>query len=197
MIVGCWSRIVRLLASKGQRIATGSCAILADDRSAYTIRFGSGTDSYGIFARCRGTDPRSQGVTPGGTGIVVVAIGGRIYRVYAVIVDTAAAGSASPAIVDQINHLFQLGHVDGIRIFFPGGYIGNLAGLLSIVDIFRSIPDIMVRRTYGNSGQSRIPHRIGTGIVIFVIACRVISPLIVGFPVCISLAAQSHGIVNI
>ena len=55
----------------------------------------------------------------------------------------------------------------------------------------------MVRRTYGNSGQSGIPHRIGTGIVIFVIACRVISPLIVGFPVCIGLAAQGYCIMEV
>ena len=112
--------------------------------------------------------------------------------------DAAATGSASStAVIDQIDHLFQLGHVDGIRIFHPGCYIGDLAGLLIIVDIFRPVPDIMFRRTYGNGCQSGIPHRIRTSIVIFVIACRVIPTLIVGSPVCIGLAAQGHCIMEV
>ena len=198
MIVGCWSRIVRLLASKGQRIATGSCAILADDRRAYTIRFGSGTDGYGIFARCRGTDARSQGIIAGSSPIVIVSICTQVDRFDAVIVDAATTGSASStAVIDQIDHLFQLGHVDGIRIFLPGCYIGDLAGLLIIMDIFRPVPDIMFRRTYGNGCQSGIPHRIRTSIVIFVIACRVIPTLIVGSPICIGLAAKGNGILDI
>ena len=193
---GC--RGIRLFAPESCCVIPGGAGILADDRGPFAFSCGTGPDGHCIFSCSRGADTRCQSVVARRSpGIVIVGIRSAVHRIHAVIVDIAAAGAAAPLVVDERGHLFQLGHVDGIRIFFPGGYIGNLAGLLSIVDIFRSIPDIMVRRTYGNSGQSRIPHRIGTGIVIFVIACRVISPLIVGFPVCISLAAQSHGIVNI
>ena len=52
--------------------------------------------------------------------------------------DSAAASTATAAIVDQIDYLFQLGHVDRIRVFFPGCHIGDLAGLLA--DILRPIP---------------------------------------------------------
>ena len=51
--------------------------------------------------------------------------------------DTAAAGAAT-AIVDQIDHLFQLGHVHRIRVFFPGCHVGDLASLLT--DSLRAVP---------------------------------------------------------
>ena len=147
--------------------------------------------------RCRSTDTGSQGIIAGSSPIVIVGICTRVDRFDAVIVDSTAAGTATAAIVDQINHLFQLGHVDRIRVFFPGCHVGNLAGLLGIVDIFRPVPDIMVRRTHRNRCQSGIPHRIRAGIVGVVIAGWVISALIVGCPVRISLAAQCHGIMDI
>ena len=51
-IVGRWSRIVCLLASKGQGVTAGSCAILADDRSPHAVRGCTRTDGYGIFFHC-------------------------------------------------------------------------------------------------------------------------------------------------
>ena len=155
-----------------------------------------------MSTRCRSTDPCSQSIIAGSSPIVIVGICTRVDRFDAVIVDTAAAGSASStAVIDQIDHLFQLGHVDGIRIFLPGCYIGDLAGLLSIVDIFRPIPDIMFRRTYGNGCQSGIPHRIfgGTAAVPMsnAFGSRIISAVMVGCPVRIRLTAQGHGIMEV
>ena len=51
-IVSCCCRSIRLLASKCQSIAAGSCAVLANDRGPYAVRFCTGTNGYGIFSFC-------------------------------------------------------------------------------------------------------------------------------------------------
>ena len=122
------------------------------------------TDSYRMGTRCRGADARSQSIIAGSTLIFVVGIRIWFDRFYTVIMDAAAAGSASAtAVIDQIDHLFQLGHVDSICIILAGCHIGDLTGLLCSLSSCRIIP---VRCTaYGNRSKSRIPDWVFCGTI--------------------------------
>ena len=145
-----FTRSIRIGTTKSRRIISFCLGILTNDCRTFSFCSSTSTDGNGIFSFCRSTDTGSQGIIAGSSPIVIVGICTRVDRFDAVIVDTAAAGTATAAIVNQIDHLFQLGHVHRIRVFFPGCHVSDLAGLLGIVDIFRPVPDIMVRRTHRN-----------------------------------------------
>ena len=129
-----------MFAAKCSCIIAGGLGILTNDCRTFSFCSSTSTDGNGIFSFCRSTDPRSQGIIPLGACIVIVGIVDCIYGVHAVIVDSAAAGTATAAIVDQIDHLFQLGHVDRIRVFFPGCHVGDLTGLPCSLSSCRIIP---------------------------------------------------------
>ncbi|CDF04669.1 unknown [Megasphaera elsdenii CAG:570] len=118
--------IVIVFATKSHRIITVSLGILADDRGALAFRLGAIADGYGIFDRCRGIDSRSQGVTPGGTGIVVVAIVGRVDRFYTIIMDTGSCTATT--FVNAVYSCLQLGHIDRIGQIRTSRHAGDLTG---------------------------------------------------------------------